>query len=358
MNEEKVEYANWWSKALFGKAFDKQFVIPVPPSRIEGLLMRFIERTKFRGDYSPIKIDRPIFIVGLPRSGTSLLYNLLCAHEKAAYVTTSINVYPDAICTIEWLRKLLNLNIRGGRFLMDSVDVDFSSPSEPAMFWGKWIGRDVDALYWPEKHKSDFSEKKLSEIYTDVRKIIWCFGHGEPRRFICKYPVIQTELRMIQEIFPDAHFIHIVRDGRDVANSLVKLYKLVNDQIQKIDHPWLKFLVPYPRTRNLKTWIDQYGADNLECTARVWQEAIELVEGTKKDLHHFTEVKYEDLVARPREVLGDLFNFCGMNWPSSDNQIFAREFATVGKLRHKNDYKDFDLIEKIAGPTLRKLGYL
>jgi hypothetical protein len=351
-----VEYANWLSKLLFQKNFERQFFIPIPPSKIESWIFRLIERTKFNLDLSGLGIEKPVFIVGLPRSGTSLLYNLLCAHEQAAFVTNSINAVPEAICTIEWLRKSLNLNIRGERFLADSIITDFGSPSEPVMFWGKWIGRDVESLSWDEKRIQDFSKEKIEEIYTDIRKILFCFG-GEGRRFICKYPVIQTELRMIQDLFPDAKFVHILRDGRYTANSLRKLYHLCNDQLKKINHPWVKHVYPYPRIKNLRSYIETYGPESLETTARIWEDSVHLVRQTAPDLRHYTEIRYEDLLARPKEELEKLFRFCELPWPAPANEKFAHEFSLIGKTFHKNSYKDFELIEKIVGPTLKDLGY-
>lgn len=354
---QDVEYQNWWSKLLFKEKFDKQFFIPIPPSPVEDFIFKTIEKVKFGGSFNQIFIDRPIFIVGLPRSGTTLLYNLLCAHESAAFITNSMNACPQAICTIEWLRKKLNLNIRGERFLADSVLTDFASPSEPAMLWGKWIGRDATSLYWEEKRLKDFTAEKVDEIHLDVRKIISCFGAGK-KRFICKYPVMQTELRMVQDLFPEAHFIHIVRDSRQAANSLLKLYHLVNNQIQKIKHPTVQHLVPYPRLKKLQGYIDQYGGDSIKTTAHIWQDSIQLVHDTQADLKNFIEVRYEDLLASPNSELNRLFQFCGLSWPNENNEKFKYELSLVGKTHHKNNYKDYDLIAEITNPTLKKLGYI
>ncbi len=353
----QVEYANWWSKLLFQKAFEKQFVIPVPNPTVLTRFMEKVEKKRFALDFKSMKIDRPIFIVGLPRSGTTLLYNLLCAHERAAYVTTSINSFPTAICTIEWMRKKLNLNVRGERFLQDSIDADFSSPSEPAVFWGKWIERDADSLYWQEKRLKDFSPEKILEIHNDVKRVLHCFG-GSQQRFICKYPVFQTELRMLQDLFPDAYFIHIIRDGRMVANSLVKLHKLCNDQLKKIQHPDIHHLIPYPRVKNLAKYVEQYGESDVRTTANIWQDSIDVVNETRPDLKNFTEVRYEDLLKSPQAELQRLFDFVRMQWPSPSNSLFKREYELIGKTHHTNRYGDFETIEKIAGPTLKKYGYL
>lgn len=352
-----TQYQNWWSKILFQKNFENQFFIPIPHTRFENFIFKKIEKIKFKSPLIQIKIDRPIFIVGLPRSGTSMLYNLLCAHEKAAYITNSINACPESICTIEWLRKKLNLNIRGERFLADSIQTDFGSPSEPATLWGKWIGRDATSLYWEEKRLKDFSPEKIEEIYFDIRKVISCFGEG-PKRFICKYPVLQTELRMVQDLFPDAHFIHIVRDSRPTANSLLKLYHLINQQIKKINHPFIHYFIPYPRLKNLQNYIERFGADSIETTAHVWQDSINLVHEVAPDLKHYIEVRYEDILSSPEKELKRLFDFCDLNWPADSNLKFQKEFSIIGETHHKNNYKDFEIIEQITQPTLKKLGYL
>ncbi|MBI3557179.1 MAG: sulfotransferase [Deltaproteobacteria bacterium] len=353
---DQVEYANWWSKLLFQKAYERQFVIPVPNPRGLVAFMEYLEARYFTPDLEALRIDRPVFIVGLPRSGTTVLYNLLCAHKRAAYVTTAVNSFPTAICTMEWARKKFALNIRGERFLQDSIDADFSSPSEPAMFWGKWIGRDTESLYWPEKRLQDFSPEKRAEIYNDIKRLLHSFG-GNGQRFITKYPVLQTELRMIQDLFPDAHFIHIIRDGRMVANSLLKLYKLCNDQLKKIQHPTLKTLIPYPRVQNLEKYVKEFGADDIRTTAHVWQDSIAAVNAVKGELKHFTEIRYEDILENPFDEMKRIFKFVDLPWPSDDNALFKREFESVGKVRHTNKYGQFGAVEQIAASTLKAYRY-
>lgn len=358
--KQKNQYPNWWSKLFFKKKFENQFFIPIPSSKLETAVFKYLEKRNFDLDFSHIKIVKPIFIVGLPRSGTTMLYNLLCAHENAAYITNSINACPESICTIEWLRKKYKLNASGERFLKDSIITDFGSPSEPALLWGKWMGRDVDTLYWEEKRLAHFSIEKVHEIYKDIKRILYTFGglHSNKKRFICKYPVMQTELRMVQDLFPDAHFIHIVRDSRPAANSLLKLYHLTNDQIKKIKHPWVKYIVPYPRVKTLQGYIEQYGADDIRTTANIWKDSIELVHKTALDLKNYIEVRYEDIVKNPTEELTKLFKFCSLTYPQKSNTAFQHEFDIVGETHHTNNYKDYEIIEEITKDMLIKLKYI
>lgn len=353
----EIKYSNWYTKLLLGKAFQKQHFIPIPPSFIERWLIHSIEKFKFNQDLSEKKVIKPVFIIGLPRSGTTLLYNLLCAHKKSGYITNSMNAYPEAPCTIEWLRKKLSLNIEGERFFKDSIITDFSSPSEPILFWGKWAGREHDNLFWNEQRLSDLPPGKQPEIYNDVNKILSCF-EGEDLRFVCKYPVAQTELRLIQDLFPDAKFVHIVRDGRQVANSLIKLNKISNEQLVKINHPEVDSIVTYPRVKNLTKYIEEFGVNDIRTTSKIWQDSIDLVNETKNDLNFFTEIKYEDLLANPEAEMDKIFEFCEMDNPGSDDDKYQKEFNKIGKVTHKNDYVDFEIVEEHAARVLKEYNYL
>lgn len=352
----QVYYQNWWSKLLFRKKFENQFFIPLPMPWLEKKLFEWCEKIIFSTSVDELIIDRPIFIVGLPRSGTTVLYNLLCAHEAAAYVTNSMNSFPEALESIEWLRKKFSWNIKGERFLQDSIEVDFGSPSEPLTLWGKWMNRDVQSLYWPEQSLADLPSGRGDEIKRDIKKILRSFG-GIGRRFVLKYPIMQTELKIVQQLFPDAKFIHILRDPRMAANSLVKLYRLSNTQLRKINHPSIKKVVPYPRIKNLSKYIEEYGVDRLECTARVWRDSVQLVRERAPDLNSYYEVRYEDLIKSPKEQLEKLFQFCEWSWPDSGNEKFKKEFEKVGVIQHSNTYDRFDEIAKITSPLSQELGY-
>ncbi len=181
---------------------------------------------------------------------------------------------------------------------------------------------------------------------------------GIGRRFVCKYPVFQTELRLLQDLFPDAYFVHIVRDGRPTANSLVKLHALMNEQIRKIQHPWVKYLVPYPRTKGLKSYIDRFGADDIRCTANVWKESIQTVHEARGDLRNFIEIRYEDILKDPESQIRGLFQKLDFPFPCKENHPFTELLGNVGNIKHSNRYGQYEVVEEIAGDTLRELGYL
>lgn len=353
----QTEYSNWWSKLLFKKKFENQFYIASPQPLLERALLGAMERWGFNSDYKKIPIEKPIFIVGLPRSGTTLLYNLIAFHENGTYVTNSMNNAFHQLRAVESLRKKLKLDVKGERFFKDSIETDLGSPSEPIMLWGKWFDRDPHTLYWESLTRGQLGEDRIAEVYDDIRKIISTFNRSHPR-FVCKYPVMQPDLALLQDLFPDAKFIHIVRDPREVANSLVKLHRMSNDQLKKINHPLLKEIVPYPRVKNLENLLNTYGADNLICTSHIWNESIELVDSQRKQLNHFLEVRYEDLLEMPETFMSELFEFCELSTPSPTNKRYQDEFSKIGKTHHKNSYKSYDLISSICQPLMERFNYL
>jgi len=350
-----VKYANFWSRMLFGRAFELQFPIPVPqPEWMKSVLGAWEKKLSPPG-LDRLPIEKPIFVVGLPRSGTTLLHYLLCSHERAAFLSNVMNTLPDTILAIERARKLLGLNIWGDRHLKDSIEVDFTSPTEPIMHWGIWTGQDLyDLQYRP----LSLDEDAIARMKRDVRKVLISSGVPRPR-FVCKYPYFSMQMPMLRRIFPDAKFIHIVRNPEAVAQSMIKLYLLIEHQRLLVRHPTVKTLIPYPRTPSLSRLIASFGPEDVRTTATVWKETVEAVrrDGPALGAESFLELRHEDLVARPREELARVLEFCELEWPADSNAGFAREFGKIGKLRHRNAYVADPVVREITGEVARQYGY-
>ena len=229
-------YPNLQSRLLLGAAFRNQWFIPAPPPRWVERLLRAYERRVLRVETAGIAIDRPIFIISLPRSGSSLLQDLLCAHPLSAFTSHTMHIFRNCLCGAESLRRLLRLNVRGERFLADSVDVDAASPATPVATWSEWLRADA---YDPARRGSavfsalDLSEPERERIREGIRRVLWCFG-PRPFRFICKNPALLPHIRVLRDLFPDARFLFLVRDARMNANSMIKLYRLCREQFAGI----------------------------------------------------------------------------------------------------------------------------
>jgi hypothetical protein len=106
-----------------------------------------------------------------------------------------------------------------------------------------------------------------------------------------------TKIDVINEIFPDAQFVHCVRDGRDVASSVIKL---------------------------------SWGPSDIVRAAEWWSMSVRLGRSMGRMLPkgRYTEVRYEDLVQDPQRTLRDLCDFLGEEY--SDRMLeFHTEAASA-----------------------------
>lgn len=358
-----AEYPNLRSRLLLNFMYETQFVIPKrEPHKAVVRFLRWYERHVLKVDTSGIVVDRPIFLMGLPRSGTTMLQDLLCTHPDLAYITNTMHQFRHEFCGAEMLRQRLGLDFEGERFLEDSVSIRPGSPNEGHMFYADWSGVDVYSLEYRDLHHGDMTAEQVEEANEFIRRVIWCFG--KDTRFFNKNPNHLTSIQLINELHPDAKIIHIVRDARMCANSMIKLYRKnvaqeerVNEMLN-IDAPADQRFIPYPRLPKLKEYIQEYGPADLRTTANLWNDAISYVDERKGQISAYHEVRYEDILANPRAEIFTILDFCELTPPAADNAAFWEKMDAIGDVHHKNSYGDFELIEAICRDNMQKYGYL
>lgn len=364
----EFEYANWQSRLLLRRNVKQQTAVPTKkhPKAVTRFL-KWYERNVLKVDTSNIEIDRPIYLLGLPRSGTTMLQDLICTHPDLAYFTNSMHAYREAFCAVEDIRKRLNLDFSGERFLKDGIEVSPGSPNEGLLFTAEWAGVDVFSLDFVKLNLADFSPEHIEKARETLRRVIWCFSHedGKPRRFFNKNPGMVTSFTTTHELYPDAKFVHIIRDPRKCANSMLKLYRLNWSQESKVkarqganENGDIPTFIPYPRVPKLAEYVERWGADDIRTTANVWNDAISFVDEHKHEVNNFYAVRYEDILANPEEEVRKIFEFCELPLIEDRNSDFWQKLSNVGILHHKNDYGDFSMVEEICHDNMVKYGYL
>lgn len=253
---------------------------------------------------------KALIIAGHPRSGTTLL-NRIC------------NSHPDIIMTFEF-RNFKGLNstyhkyvkfLRKDWYRRRLINIGHSKSKlkkrvESAIFLARY-------LIGLQRHR----QKLISiTIVTDILHSIF------PSASIVgdKKPTYIFNLDKLARI-EGLNRLVIYRDCRDVVRSA----------IEKAQTGWRK-----------KTFSTATKA------AWCWVKAIEIMERHADKIH---TIRYEDLVSNTRPVLHDLGTWLGINPAGFRHRMIHT--TSMGKYKHSLSDKQIEDIMKIAGPTMKRLGY-
>jgi Sulfotransferase family len=160
---------------------------------------------------------------------------------------------------------------------------------------------------------------------------------------------------LLHAVFPEARFVHVVRDGRDVASSLVQ-------------QPWwLGFRGPSAwgfgplSDEDEATWAESDRSFPV-LAGLEWKVLMDAFAAAQRAVPQETwlELRYEDVVARPREQVERLLAHLGLEWTDGFERAFAGlEFteARSGVYREELSARDADLLDRLLAPALRAHGY-
>jgi hypothetical protein len=200
------------------------------------------------------KIKGRIFIVGCPRSGTTLLQSLLAAHPQIASFPETH--FFESLAPANPLIRSLGMGLASGqrvrrRFknflsIINRENMEEYLPSFP-LFMSQYASAFVQVL---------------DRITEEQGKSLW----------IEKTPGNLRQIGLIEKLLEGAQFIHIIRSGSDTVASLYEVTQ---------NHP--------------EVWGYRWTID--ECI-RQWKEDIEITQIYFSKPNH-TLVKYEQLVETP-----------------------------------------------------------
>jgi hypothetical protein len=245
---------------------------------------------------TPIK-EGPIFIIGHWRTGTTFLHELLILDERHTYPTTYECFEPNHFLLTErlisrWLRFLMP-----SRRPMDNMAAGWDRPQEDE-FALCMMGQPSPYLTiaFPNRPPQGteyldlegISPRDLASWKQAFRSFLQCLTFKNPKRLVLKSPPHSCRIRVLLELFPDARFIHIVRDPYVVFPSTVNLWKSLY-QTHALQRPTFAGLEEYV----FSTFTRLYA---------------KLEEGRKLvDPARFYELRYEDLVSDPVGQMRDLY---------------------------------------------------
>jgi hypothetical protein len=237
----------------------------------------------------------PIFIVGAPRTGSTVLYQLITNAFDVLYIDNLaakwyMNLYYGFHKSIK----------RFGHTGHNCFDSDFGdtksgglhAPAECGEFWYQWLPR--------HKHFIDSNEVSDSSL-EEIRQVITAVINRFNRPLIFKNLNAGQRMKMIKEIFPNAKFIFVTRDPYFTAQSILKAKRslgIPDNQFWSIMPKNIEFLKEL-------TWYEQ-----------ICGQVFYLEKQIREDSNLFNDVlivKYENLVSEPADVLETIKDFADLH---------------------------------------------
>ena len=286
-------------------------------------ILRTVSTTKNR--YKPV--EKPIFILGTGRSGTTILGIVLSMHKEVGYLNE-----PKAIWhVIHPYEDLIGNYSRGdAKYRLAAEDATEDMRQRAAQMLGAYL--------------------------TVTRS----------KRIVDKYPELIFRVGFVRTLFPDARFIFLVRNGWDTCRSIANWSQQLGIQVKGEKHDWWGVddrkwrLIAEQLVKTDSAFAEiadevKHFDRHLDRAAIEWvvtmQEGLRLLQASPDCIHL---VRFEDLTANPDETLDELCSFCEL---PADNTFrkYARE--TLHPVPARDMFNVHPKIAHIFHDTMRKLGY-
>ncbi|HEU5033452.1 MAG TPA: sulfotransferase [Mycobacteriales bacterium] len=251
---------------------------------------------------SPLR-DRMVFLVGAQRSGTNWLHRMLAAHPEVVAIPGETQLFTLGL-------RALAQQVQHGAVGSASTATVYMDRME----FVAAVRAFCDAAFGGVARRLDPGAKRVLE----------------------RSPNHVEHLDLIGAVYPDAWIVHLVRDGRDVARSLVS-------------QPW--------------------GPGTVAEAAELWARSVRAARAAAPDLRRYDEVRYEDLLADPAANLERVLGFLGLDASTpvvekalgaaapAYNTDSANPRIGAGKWQDEWTRADRQIFERVAGDVLAELGY-
>ncbi|WP_031513565.1 sulfotransferase family protein [Desulfofalx alkaliphila] len=276
--------------------------------------------------------ERPIFVIGAERSGTTLVMVLLGQHSRIAVPEVGWlfpRIYP-------WVHTYGDLN----------KDENLRTLADEMLFGlnvNMW-GMDLNPRTAVDELLADIKERSFAGVYCAMHEM-YARKNGNKPRWGQKTPHNVFFVRQIRECFPNAQFIHIVRDGRDASSDYLE---------------------------------SSFGPTNIFAAAESWKLCWNASKEWREKLgsEDWLDIKYEDLCRKPVEVMQKVCDFLGEELEETmfdfwKGEIGQRRACTrdhkplghaisdkyIGIYKELLSIRDQRIFAAVAGKELEEAGY-
>jgi hypothetical protein len=298
---------------------------------------------------SPYRLDEfgPVFILGCPRSGTTFLSKCLAA--------------------VDGLEEFVGV-LAPPRFMHLVGSMEHAAYEKELMscvrdvFWQS---------FWRRKYYRHERFVQLMQKNISLRQFM-APPNLSGAMFCYKEPFLCFAAEKFATYFPSAKFIHIIRDGRDNADSLERTYPdalsdavlnegfLADNKNSEIGthRDYEGFCIPWWVNKGCEAEfieLPQYGR-----FVWMWREMVERARKVQAyDEGRYFEVRYEDFVKDPVDWAGQILNFLNVPVNSRVKEKLKSAFSSSIGISKNNQNSDSDVVSRrVAGELLVELGYI
>jgi hypothetical protein len=295
------------------------------------------EALKYNKRINRIKVERPVFIIGHPRSGTTYLQYVLSKDPNFCFCTTNEALIPNTFLSIGgFTRRILKMAMPATR-PQDNVKAGADKPKEEEFAIGNMCQVSmVHGYYFPKHIFKIFNESVLfnkddSSILLSwkkhldffVKKIIYKY---KGKRILLKSPANTGRVKEILELYPDACFIHIHRNPYEVYQSSENLYEKILPLLglQQVENEFMKeFIISFYEKMYKKYLVDKIHIPS----------------------NQLVEMSYNDFVSSPLEQLEKAYSKLNLGDFDKAKSYLKEEIKDVEDYQ-KNSYIGIDEVTK------------
>jgi hypothetical protein len=287
-------------------------------------------------------VEKPIFVIGAGRSGSSIFHQTFTEHPHVAWMSVLCDRNPDNLASHRALMRGIDLPLVGS-FLKRRYE-----SAECYEFWDRHFHgfsrpcRDLRAED-ATPHAIAALRRAAVGLVTSHRPRLLAKITGWPR------------LGFLHEVFPDARFVHVYRDGRAFANSLLQ-----------VDF-WLGWRGPTqwrwgPLNEDQQKEWEAHGQSFVALAGIQWKILMQAMEMAKQSIPaaNLMEVRYEDFAAQPIDVFRDVVAFCELEWDKRFEHALSRYRVESANHKWQDDLGAAQqrVLLAVLEADLRKYGYL
>ncbi len=294
-------------------------------------------------DWRKVKLKPPVFIVGNPRSGTTFIHRVMAHDTDQFFYFKAWEIFFPAIVQKKALAALGALDRRLGSplgklvvFIESRVFKDFNKMHHLSLFAPEeddkltlHIFSSLDLLwFFPFKELTidyayfdqmvgDRDRRRIMTFYADcIRR--QAFYKKTEGRLLSKNPVCPPKIKSLMEFFPGCQFIYPVRNPLQVVPSMVNM-------AHAMWRATIRIAPGYPMQEQVYETLKHYYLYPLRCFEEAAQGSYALV-------------KYDDLVARPKEEIQKIYRGLGLSLSKDFCRMLEEEERRARSYKSEHDY--------------------